>query len=74
MKYKSRLERLEQEINPDPGLPIYPVQWVTEEQAAEIRASRPPGRPGHVQFIIVPPEHMPMWFGPLDDDDYQDAD
>ena len=66
MNYKRRLERLIKEN--DPGRPIYKIEWCTEERAAELKAQRPPAAPGEIRYIIVPDEHMPMWFGPLGDD------
>lgn len=62
--YTRRLERLIKET--DPGRPIYKIEYCTEERAAELRAQRPPAAPGEIRYITVPPEHMPMYFGPLD--------
>lgn len=64
MSHKTRLSKLER--NPAAARKIYKIEWCTEAQAAELEAQRPPAAPGEIRYIIVPPEHMPMWFGPLD--------
>jgi hypothetical protein len=64
--YSRRLERLIKE-NPTER-PVYKIEYCTQERADELKAERPAWQPGdRPRYIIVPPEHMPMWFGPLDE-------
>jgi len=56
MKYNGRLMRIEQETKPERV--IFKIEYCTHAQADALEAQRPPGRPGEVRYIIVPPEHV----------------